>query len=170
MYESGPAVGGLSRTIEKNGFRFDLGGHRFFTRDIEIEEFVRQLMGSELLSVHRSSRIYMREKYFDYPLKPFNAMFGLGIPTTVKILSDYLLESVGRVFKKKEIISLEDWVVSRFGRTMFELYFKNTAKRSGVSTAREYVRHGSPSGSRDFHWPRRSKMQCSSSAEETLPP
>jgi protoporphyrinogen oxidase len=89
VYERDAAVGGLSKTIEKNDFRFDLGGHRFFSKDAEIETFVRDLMGSELVSVRRSSKIYMRNKYFDYPLKPLNAVSGLGIPTTVKIL-EYL--------------------------------------------------------------------------------
>ncbi len=129
LYESDQAVGGLSRTIEKNGFRFDLGGHRFFTKDREIDLFVRGLMGSELVSVGRSSKIFMRDKYFDYPLKPLNAMFGLGILTSAKILSDFLGESAIRLVRKKEIRSLEDWVISKFGRTMFEIYFKEYSEK-----------------------------------------
>lgn len=129
VYECDSVVGGLCRTIEKKGFRFDLGGHRFFTHDREIECFVRELMGNELLTVQRSSKIYMRDKYFNYPLKPLNAMFGLGIPTTVKILSDYFRESAKRLFIKKENKSLEDWVISRFGKTMFALYFKEYSEK-----------------------------------------
>lgn len=129
VYERDAAVGGLSKTIEKNDFRFDLGGHRFFSKDAEIETFVRDLMGSELVSVHRSSKIYMRNKYFDYPLKPLNAVAGLGIPTTVKILLEYLSESAKRTYQNKEIVSLEDWVVSNFGRTMFSIYFKEYSEK-----------------------------------------
>ncbi len=129
VYERDFSVGGLSKTIEKNGYRFDLGGHRFYTKDEKVNVLVRNLMGNELISVHRSSRIYLHNRYFDYPLKPFNAMFGLGIPTTVKILTDYLLETIKNQVRKKDIVSLEDWVVSNFGRTMFDIYFKEYSEK-----------------------------------------
>jgi protoporphyrinogen oxidase len=129
VYERDSVVGGLSRTIERNGFRFDLGGHRFFTADERINAFVRDLMGDELISVRRSSKIYLRNKYFDYPLKPVNAMFGLGIPTTVRILTDYAGQTIKKTLQKKEILSLEDWVVSNFGRAMFNIYFKEYSEK-----------------------------------------
>ncbi len=129
VFELDDTVGGLSKTLEKKGFRFDLGGHRFFTRDEEIESFVREIMGQELISVQRSSKIHMRNKYFDYPLKPLNAIFGLGIPTTIKILSDYISQSATGIFQKKAIVSLEDWVVNKFGRTMFNIYFKEYSEK-----------------------------------------
>ena len=50
-------------------------------------------MGNELITVQRSSKIYLRGKYFDYPLRPLNAMFGLGIMTTARILADYVRET-----------------------------------------------------------------------------
>ena len=129
VFESGPIVGGLSRTIENQGFRFDLGGHRFFTKDDRINDFVRKLMGEELISVPRSSKIFMRNKYFDYPLKPLNAMFGLGVPVTLRILGDYGLEKARSLLSRTEAISLEDWVVRRFGRTMFNIYFKEYSEK-----------------------------------------
>lgn len=129
VYESDSSVGGLSKTIERNGFRFDLGGHRFFTKDKRIDDFVKDLMGDELVSVARKSKIFMRDRYFDYPLKPFNAVFGLGVPTTVKILSDYGVEKIRGLAKTAEIVSLEDWVVSNFGRTMFDIYFKEYSEK-----------------------------------------
>jgi len=129
VYERDSVVGGLSRTIERNGFRFDLGGHRFFTADERINAFVRDLMGSELLTVRRSSKIYLRNKYFDYPLKPVNAMFGLGIPTTIRILTDYAGQTIKRTLRKKKIVSLEDWVVGNFGRAMFNIYFKEYSEK-----------------------------------------
>lgn len=129
VLESDSYVGGLSKTVEKDGFRFDLGGHRFFTRDEKIDNFVRSLMASELLTVHRTSKIYMRNKFFDYPLKPLNAMFGLGIPTTLKIMADYGYEKVKRLMKQTDTVSLEDWVVSNFGRTMFNIYFKEYSEK-----------------------------------------
>lgn len=129
VFERDTAVGGLSKTVVQNGFRFDLGGHRFFTKDRKIDGFVRDLMKDELVSVPRKSKIFLRNKYFDYPLKPFNAVFGLGIPTTVKIMSDYAAEQLKRLVRKTDIISLEDWVVSNFGRKMFDIYFKEYSEK-----------------------------------------
>jgi protoporphyrinogen oxidase len=131
LCEREPVVGGLSRTIERNGFRFDLGGHRFFTTDARVDRFVRELMGDELITVPRSSKIYMRGKYVDYPLRPLNAMSGLGIGTTARIIADYLGEIITRAVRvrKDEIVSLEDWVVSNFGRTMFSIYFKEYSEK-----------------------------------------
>lgn len=129
IFESSETVGGLSRTIEKDGFRFDLGGHRFFTKDKKIESFVRDLMNPELISVNRSSKIYMRNKFFDYPLKPVNAIFGLGLGTTARIMADYGSEKVRNLLKKGDCISLEDWVVNKFGRTMFDIYFREYSEK-----------------------------------------
>ncbi|MEJ2697284.1 MAG: FAD-dependent oxidoreductase [Candidatus Sulfobium sp.] len=129
VFESGPTVGGLSRTIESGGFRFDLGGHRFFTTDERINDFVRELMGEELITVSRTSKIFMRGRYFDYPLKPLNAMFGLGIPVTLRIFADYGLEKAKGLVNKSEAVSLEDWVVNQFGRTMFNIYFKGYSEK-----------------------------------------
>ncbi len=129
VYERDAVVGGLSKTIEWNGFRFDLGGHRFFTKDDAINSFVHDLMGNELITVRRSSKIYMRHKYFDYPLKPLNALFGLGIPTTVRVLADYARESIRQTFRKKDTLSLEDWVIGNFGRAMFDIYFKEYSEK-----------------------------------------
>lgn len=129
LFESDSTVGGLSKTVVKDGFRFDLGGHRFFTRDERIDKFVRDLMEGELISVNRTSKIYMRRKFFDYPLKPMNAMFGLGIFSTLKILGDYGSEKVKGLLRKADTVSLEDWVVSNFGRTMFNIYFKEYSEK-----------------------------------------
>jgi protoporphyrinogen oxidase len=129
VYERGDAVGGLSRTVEQNGFRFDLGGHRFYTKDEAIDRFVRRLMGRELVTVRRSSKIYLRRKYFDYPLKPLNAMFGLGMTVTARIIADYAWETAKRAVRNEEAVSLKDWVVSNFGRTMFSLYFKEYSEK-----------------------------------------
>jgi protoporphyrinogen oxidase len=129
LFERDSVVGGLSRTVEKDGFRFDLGGHRFFTNDKKIDDFVRDLMGEELIFVDRKSKIYMRNRYFNYPLKPLNAMFGLGFSTTSRIVADYFIEKLRGSSGKKPHESLEDWVVSRFGRTMFNIYFKEYSEK-----------------------------------------
>ena len=137
VFESDETVGGLSKTIEKDGFRFDLGGHRFFTKDARLDGFVRTLMEGELITVNRTSKIYMRNKFFNYPLKPLNAMFGLGLPTTFRIMADYAVERLRNIFKEKKCVSLEDWVVSNFGRTMFNIYFREYSEKVwGIDCAR----------------------------------
>lgn len=129
VIERDHAVGGLSRTFCKDGFCFDLGGHRFLTGELTVDALLRELMDGELISVPRSSKIYLRGKYFDYPLRPLNAMFGMGIPVTARILADYAMERIRRRGRQRPIVSLEDWVVSNFGRTMFSIYFKEYSEK-----------------------------------------
>lgn len=129
VFESDSVVGGLSKTIVRGEFRFDLGGHRFITKNEKIGQFVKDLLDGEYLTVSRKSKIYMRNKFFDYPLKPLNVMFGLGIVTTLKAISDYSREKVKNFFSSPVNISLEDWVVSNFGRTIFNLYFKEYSEK-----------------------------------------
>jgi protoporphyrinogen oxidase len=129
VFERDAVVGGLSRTIVRGDFRFDLGGHRFFTKDKRIDNFVRELMKDELISVPRRSKILMRNKCFDYPIKPVNAMFGFGLFTTIKIVFDYGIERLKTYVRKPVNISLEDWVVNNFGRTMFDIYFKEYSEK-----------------------------------------
>ncbi len=124
VLENDDVVGGISKTIHQNGYRFDLGGHRFFTKNKEVEQLVHVLMGEELIPVARKSKIFMRERYFDYPLKPLNAVFGFGLPTSIRILADYLKEKVSSSRKGAEPRSLEEWVMGNFGSTMYEIYFK----------------------------------------------
>lgn len=129
VFESDLSTGGLAKTIVKNGYRFDLGGHRFFTENKTIETFVKNLLGKELLIVPRSSKIYLLNKYFDYPLRPANALFGLGPKNTLKILSDYLYERIKGHIRASEPTSLEEWVTKNFGRTMFNIYFKEYSEK-----------------------------------------
>ncbi len=129
VLERDSVVGGLSKTIVHGKFRFDLGGHRFLTKNKRIERFIKDLLVGECLEVSRKSKIYMRSKFFDYPLRPSNAILGLGFPTTLKAVSDYGRERFRKFFNPSIDISLEDWVVSNFGRTMFELYFKEYSEK-----------------------------------------
>ncbi len=127
-------VGGLSRTVVHNGFRFDLGGHRFFTKNPEIEELVKNLLSDELVLAKRSSKIFMRGKYFDYPLNPLNALLGLGMRESAKIVIDYSRE---RLRSGRRIVSLEDWVVANFGRELFNIFFKEYSEKVwGISCDR----------------------------------
>ncbi len=123
------AVGGIAKTIRKGDYRYDLGGHRFFTKNQEVFNLVENLMGEEFGIVPRTSKIYYKKKYFDYPLKPLNALFGMGFLTSLKIIADYSREHFKSIFSKPKINSLEDWVVSKFGRILFKMYFKTYTEK-----------------------------------------
>ncbi len=129
VLERDPAVGGLAKTVVRGDFRFDLGGHRFYTANRAVQAFLHDLMGGELLTVPRKSRILLGGKYFDYPLTPMNAVCGLGAWTTIKVLSDYVTERVKNRLRAPRMVSLEDWVVSRFGRAMFRIYFREYSEK-----------------------------------------
>jgi len=129
LVESDAEVGGLSRTVCHNGFSFDLGGHRFHTQNPATERFVKDILYGNYLTVPRKSKIFLQNRFFDYPLKPSNALFGLGIGTTARALFDYGKEKLKNTISTPENISLEDWVVSNFGRTMFNIYFKEYSEK-----------------------------------------
>lgn len=129
LLESAEAVGGLARTVARGGFRFDLGGHRFFTHDAGVDRFVRELLGDELVTVPRASRIYLGGKWIEYPLRPLGALSGLGPRASAQILAGYALASLARRLRPAPLVSLEDWVVAHFGRPLFELYFRDYSEK-----------------------------------------
>lgn len=135
VYEKDDGVGGISRTENHNGFRFDLGGHRFFTKKNHLNEFLSNLMGDELINVSRSSKIFLKGKYFDYPPTPINAFFGFGPFTAIQIACSYAYQKVkGR---GKKIVTMEDWIISEYGKRMFEIFFRPyNEKIWGVPTNR----------------------------------
>ena len=123
-------IGGLARTIEHGGFRFDLGGHRFVTHNPQLEDFVRRLLGEDCLSVSRSSKILLRNRYFDYPLRPSNAVAGFGLLTSAAILYDYARERLAdHLGQPRRAVSLQDWVIQHFGRRLFEIYFRDYSEK-----------------------------------------
>ncbi len=125
-------VGGISRTDMYKGFRFDIGGHRFFSKSDEVNVLWREILGDQLITRRRLSRIYYDRKFFDYPLRPANALFGLGPIRAASILASYVKS---RLFPIRPERSFEDWVVNRFGRTLFEIFFKTyTEKLWGMPT------------------------------------
>ena len=125
-------VGGIARTVEHRGFRFDIGGHRFFSKNQEIEDLWTELMGDEMLECARLSRIYYRGKYFDYPLRAANALRNLGFVESALCLASYLR---ARLRPVREPRSFEDWVSNQFGHRLFRIFFKSyTEKVWGIST------------------------------------
>lgn len=124
LLEKQPVLGGLARNVLFDGGCFDLGGHRFFTGDRRMIDWLFELLGDRLLEVPRKSRIRLAGRYFDYPLRPFNALFGFGARRSARILADYLRAAWRRRLGGGTDLSLEDWVRGRFGRAMYELYFR----------------------------------------------
>lgn len=129
VLEAGPEVGGLARTLVRAGFRFDLGGHRFFTHDVRVERLVRELLDGELLSVPRASRIFLRGRWIEFPLRPWSALAGLGVRTSAAILIGYALARRAHRLRHAPLVSLEDWVVAHFGRPLFDLYFREYSEK-----------------------------------------
>lgn len=129
VIEREPVVGGLARTVTRGPFRFDLGGHRLFTDDPALDRWIRNLLGPEGLIVPRRSRILLRGSYIEYPLRPLDAMSGLGLGTALRIVLDHAARTLARRSGRRRIVSLEDWVVDKFGRTLFDIYFKDYSEK-----------------------------------------
>ncbi|HEY8594835.1 MAG TPA: NAD(P)/FAD-dependent oxidoreductase [Devosiaceae bacterium] len=126
-------VGGISRTVEHRGYRFDIGGHRFFSKSEEIEALWTEILGDEMLQRPRSSRIYYDGKLFDYPLKPFDALGKLGPIEAARCVLSYLK---ARAFPQRPATNFEQWVVNNFGRRLFEIFFRTyTEKVWGMDCA-----------------------------------
>ena len=130
MLEADEVVGGISRTVERDGWRFDIGGHRFFTKVDEVEDLWHDLLGDELLERSRQSRIYYRGRFIDYPLRLVNALRSLGPVESVLCLLSYCW---ARIRPPRDQSSFEGWVSARFGWRLYRHFFKTyTEKVWGV--------------------------------------
>jgi len=115
-------VGGISKTLQFKGYYFDLGGHRFFTKSKEVIRLWKEtLLEDEFFERPRLSRIYYKDKFFFYPLRPFNALFNLGIFTSFLVVLSYLKS---KTFPYKNEDTFDKWVSNRFGKKLFEIFFK----------------------------------------------
>lgn len=121
VLEAEDQVGGLAKTVEREGYRFDLGGHRFFTKSVEVDALWHEILGDEFLLRPRMSRIYWNNRYLDYPLRGPDVIRKLGPIELTRCMSSYLRAAMK---PNKVDDSLEDWVTNRFGRRLFELFFK----------------------------------------------
>jgi protoporphyrinogen oxidase len=131
VLEADSVVGGISRTVERDGWRFDIGGHRFFTKVREVEELWHEILGPEDFLVRpRLSRIYHDGKFFDYPIHLANALKGLGVAESVRCGLSYLWV---RLNPPQDLDSFEGWTASRFGWRLYRKFFKTyTEKVWGV--------------------------------------
>src|SRR5579862_2806180 len=122
VLEADDQIGGLAKTVERDGYRFDLGGHRFFTKATEVDDLWHEVLGDEFLRRPRMSRIYWNNRYLDYPLRGPDVIRKLGPVELTRCMSSYL---VAAARPKGTEDSLEEWVTNRFGRRLFELFFKS---------------------------------------------
>lgn len=132
IFEAHPTlVGGIARTETYKGFGFDIGGHRFFSKSQEVEDLWTELLPDDMLERPRSSRIYYRGHFFDYPLRAFDALRKLGIGESIRCVISYL---GARIYPIPSPTNFEDWTVNQFGRRLYEIFFRTyTEKVWGMS-------------------------------------
>jgi protoporphyrinogen oxidase len=126
VLEADDIVGGIARTAQYKGFRFDIGGHRFFTKVRIVEDLWREILGPEFMSVPRLSRIHYNGRFFDYPLKLTNALRGLGPIQALRIVLSYVKWHY-RPHPVEE--NFEQWVTNRFGKRLYEIFFKTYTEK-----------------------------------------
>jgi protoporphyrinogen oxidase len=126
VLEQDSLVGGLARTVEYRGFRFDIGGHRFFTKIASLKSLWHTMLGADLLIRPRLSRIFYGGHFFDYPLKPLNALRNLGAGESLLILGSYILSKIAPVSPET---SFADWVSNRFGKRLYRKFFESYTEK-----------------------------------------
>ena len=126
VLEADDTVGGISRTARYKDYRFDIGGHRFFTKIPAVQSLWEELLGDDLIDVPRLSRILYNGKYFNYPLKPVNAMTGLGLAQSARIIFSYLQ---ARISPHPVEENFEQWVSNRFGERLYRIFFKTYTEK-----------------------------------------
>ena len=126
VFEKENLVGGHARTDEYRGYRFDIGGHRFFTKIPQVDQIWREVLGESFMRVPRLSRIYYNKKFFYYPLKLPNVIFSLGLWNSFLILMSFLHSFF---FPYPEEENLEQWVTNRFGKRLYRTFFKTYTEK-----------------------------------------
>jgi protoporphyrinogen oxidase len=132
VMEADGAVGGIAKTVEFDGYRFDLGGHRFYTKILPVRRLWEEMLGSELLTRPRLSRIYYRGRLFSYPLRAHDVFKGLGVVESTLSALSYLYWRYR--LRRVRPATFEEWVVGRFGRRLYDAFFRSyTEKVWGIA-------------------------------------
>ncbi len=126
VLEADNNVGGLSRTVNYQGYRFDIGGHRFFSKIQLINDLWQEILNEDFLVRPRLSRIYYRDHFFDYPFRAFNALAGLGPLEAILVGLSY---TKSRLFPNAEETNFEQWVSNRFGDRLYRIFFKTYTEK-----------------------------------------
>jgi protoporphyrinogen oxidase len=129
VFEAGPVVGGMSRSIKLWGQTVDLGPHRFFSSDARVNGLWLEVVGRDYRMVERITRIYYNGRFFHYPLQATNALINLGLFEAFRCGMSYLREKVSPGSSSSSNETFESWVVDRFGRRLFEIFFKTYSEK-----------------------------------------
>ena len=127
VWDRNEIVGGLARTVHYKGYRFDIGPHRFFTKNDEVKELWHQILGDDVVQVRRLTRIFYKNKFFNYPLKPFNALSGLGLGVSLHAILSYMWAKWHLANKASR--NFEEWVVKHFGEVLYRIFFKTYTEK-----------------------------------------
>lgn len=129
VYEAGASVGGMARSLDLWGQRVDLGPHRFFSTDGRVNQLWFDVVGHNYAMVDRLTRIYYGGRFYRYPLKPLNAFRNLGVGEALLCLASYLKERLRPGVSVSDEVSFESWVVGRFGRRLFDKFFRSYSEK-----------------------------------------
>jgi len=126
LLEREKEVGGISKTVRHKGFCFDLGMHRYFTKSDVVNQLWSRTLGRNFITRDRLTRIYYRNRFFDYPIKPFNALRGLGFIESMRVIGSY---AWSRFFPFSNEKTFEEWVSNRFGHRLYLHFFKSYTEK-----------------------------------------
>ena len=119
-------VGGISRTVQHAGYRFDIGGHRFFSKSQQVVDLWNEILPDDFIQRPRMSRIYYEGKFYSYPLRAFEALRNLGILRSTTCMLSYLRY---KLFPIKDVKSFEDWTTNQFGQKLYSIFFKTYTEK-----------------------------------------
>jgi protoporphyrinogen oxidase len=119
-------VGGISRTVEHQGYRFDIGGHRFFSKSRQVVELWNEILPDDFIQRPRMSRIYYEGKFYSYPLRAFEALRNLGLWRSATCMASYVWY---KFFPIREVKSFEDWTTNQFGQKLYSIFFKTYTEK-----------------------------------------
>ncbi len=126
ILEKDHMVGGIARTVEYHGYRFDIGGHRFFTKVDRVMEMWQEVLKDDFLKRPRMSHVYYKKKFFAYPIKPFDVVQKLGLWESFLAGLSFIKAKVWRRAKEE---SFEDYIVNNFGERLYHTFFKSYTEK-----------------------------------------
>lgn len=119
-------VGGISRTVEHEGYRFDIGGHRFFSKSQAVVNLWNEILPDDFIQRPRMSRIYYEGKFYSYPLRAFEALRNLGLWRSTLCMASF---ARAQLFPRKDVRSFEDWTINQFGQKLYATFFKTYTEK-----------------------------------------
>ena len=119
-------VGGISRTVEHEGYRFDIGGHRFFSKSQAVVDLWNEILPDDFIQRPRMSRIYYEGKFYSYPLRAFEALRNLGIWRSTTCMASF---AKAKLFPRAVVKSFEDWTINQFGQKLYSIFFKTYTEK-----------------------------------------